>query len=208
MFEDIANKAVPVAILLGVGFLLYTMLTPSPHAVGDDIAIPTKVTPEFNRGPYAPDATYDIKFLPTGDALRVDLFDDELRLQPGQQIRTNPDGTVTKLWEASGRQYRYFSDPGLDIGVLAAIETGPKYDSKVSTFDIALRIGVVRYADNTLSPDLIVSQQAVGAGLAYFPKPNASNRYLRHIGFELGYVYTPRDNRWRILFGVATEFKF
>lgn len=209
--DDLLNKAIPFVLIAAVGFGLYLMVAETPYSVDGNVPIDTKVVPRAERGYKEPDKTYVFTHHPSGDKLYTDLYDNELLLRPNQTTRTAADGSEVQVWTAEGSEYRYFADYGLDIGIVAAIETGRKDDTsnqQVYDFDLLLRVSFVRYLDNHVAPDFLVSNQAVGFGVAYFPAPNTSHRFLRHIGLELGYVYTPRDDRWRVLLGVATEFKF
>jgi len=126
---------------------------------------------------------------------------------PAIPTRTNPDGTKTPIWKITAKQKLFGADPGWDFGTYAGYLDGPKDHSKIHSFDVGLRISPVRFFDS-VALDGLVSNQAAGVGVSFYPAPERFGEFWSHVGVGYGRVITFRDEHQRNLFyfSISTDF--
>ena len=121
--------------------------------------------------------------------------------------RTNPDGSTTPLWHITAKQKLFGADPGWDFGAYAGYLDGPKGQTKISPFDVGVRISPVRFF-NSIALDGLVSNQAAGLGVSFYPAPERFGEFWGHMGVGYGRVISYRDEHQRNLFYFSLSTKF
>jgi hypothetical protein len=97
----------------------------------------------------------------------------------------------------------YVGDPGLDLGTWAGLDKGGH------ELEIGVRYSPARFLFGMVAPDLVLSQDVVGAGVSVFPPPQYVGSFWRHIGIGAWDTVPYRNDArggWRYGLSFSTRF--
>jgi hypothetical protein len=199
-----------------IGTIYFNNSTPSVTPNGYKVIVP-KPEVHLVRGPE------DVKEEDNRVTIKhVDHPEDELSLRlwhdfvvlprdkdgnPISPTRKNTDGTETPIWDIKTVRKQYIFDPGWDFGAYGGYLSGNKTGTDIKDLDVGLRISPVRVW-NTFAPDLLISNQAAGVGISFYPAPERYGEIWSHLGVGFGRVITYSDDSNRNLFYASFSTRF
>lgn len=92
-----------------------------------------------------------------------------------------------------GTNHYYLIDPGIDIGAVAGYR--PEFSgTEGDTFSVGLRASPVRLFYGTLSPDVVIAKDWVGAGVSAYAPSRLVGPDWKHLGAGIWYGYPTRGS--------------
>jgi hypothetical protein len=152
----------------------------------------------------------------------VDLPEDKLNLllwrnhlvfprntdgSPAIPTRKNADGTESPIWKISVTSTEHIFDPGWDFGAYAGYLGGPKEGTDIKDFDVGLRVSPLRIW-NTFAPDALISNQAAGLGISFYPAPERFGEFWSNLGVGVGRVISYDDDCQRNIYYASFTTRF
>jgi hypothetical protein len=135
------------------------------------------------------------------------LYPNEKDGTPAIPTRRNDDGTTTPIWKIEAVRKKYIFDPGWDIGAYAGYLSGPKGETDIKPLDVGIRFSPLRIW-NTAATDILVSNQAAGLGISFYPAPERYGEGWSHVGIGYGRVISYSDECSRNLFYASFSTRF
>jgi hypothetical protein len=105
------------------------------------------------------------------------------------QADDEPDGGKDAITASVRPDYYLIDSTKLDLGAWSAYRTGSHTDGR---FQVGVRYSPVRLFYGTIAPDLVASEDVIGAGLSVYPPERLVGRYFDHIGLG-GWYGAPFD---------------
>lgn len=196
--------------LLIIGFLIFTFYYNSrpPSHMGDrKIISPTPEVPKFIRDEGVVDGKVKIKHIPSGDVFAFDYYDGYFMLPPKQDgFPKDTDGKP--LWSLDYTKPTYWIDPRVEAGAYAGYLDGDKKGTNINSFDVGLKISPCRLFFNSTTVDGLISNQAAGLGMSFYPSPERFGQVWRNVGIGYGRVYTYEDDKQRNLYYLSFSAHF
>lgn len=147
------------------------------------------------------------------DALNFRLWHDYIVFPRGEDgepivpVRKNEDGTTTPLWKIDVKRKEFIFDPGWDFGAYGGYLDGPKDETEIKDLDVGLRFSPIRIW-NTFAVDGLISNQAGGIGISFYPSPQRYGEIWSNLGVGYGRVVTFDDDMQRNLFYASFSTRF
>ncbi len=84
----------------------------------------------------------------------------------------------------------YLVDPTLDLGAFAAYRPSGRHTTSGPTeaFETGIRYSPVRLLYGTVAPDALLTRDAAGVGLSFYPPEQYVGPKWHHLGLEVGWV--------------------
>jgi hypothetical protein len=196
--------------LLIIGFLIFTFYYNSrpPAKMGDrKIITPTLEAPKLIRDEGVVDGKVKITHVKSGDTLLFDYYDGYFLLPPGQdKLPADEDGEPK--WKLDYTKPTYWIDPRLEAGAYAGYLDGNKTGTDINSFDVGLKLSPCRFFFDSTTADILVSNQAAGLGVSFYPSPLRFGQVWRNVGVGYGRVYTYDDDKQRNLYYLSFSAHF
>jgi len=200
------------------GFLLYLFIfnnkVPIATIHGNNI-IPPKKEIALIRGTDKNDSQendnkVEIVHKDSGDKLEFLMYHNFFVLPndaTGLPTKTGTDGKEYPIWTVTHHKRDYIFDPGFDFGTYAGFLTGPTENTTVKPFDVGIKLSPIRIY-NTLSPELLMSNQGAGLGITFHPSEDRFGSFWHNMGIGYGRMWTFNDSAQRSIFYLSISTRF
>lgn len=204
-------KAENILPFLIVGFLAFTFYfnarPPAQSFDGRTVIEPKLEAPKLIRTEGVVDGKVKITHKPSGNSLSFDYYDGYFLLPKGdEKLPLDPAGKP--LWDFDYSKPTYWVDPRFEIGAYAGVLTGSTKGTDVEPFDVGLKLSPTRLFFDSTTVDALVSNQAAGLGLSFYPSPLRFGPAWRNVGLGYGRVFTYDDGAQRNLFYLTISSHF
>ena len=180
---------------------------PAESSDGRVVIEPKLEAPKLIRTAGVTDENVKITHKPSGDILSFDYYDGYILLPKGtDKLPVDPDGNP--LWSINYSKPTYWIDPRFEVGAYAGFLTGDVRGTDIKPFDVGLKLSPTRLFFDSTTVDALISPQASGLGLSFYPSPLRFGPAWRNVGLGYGRVYTYDDGAQRNLFYLTISAHF
>lgn len=165
-----------VALAVIIGASVYCNRPPS--SVEGKQSVPTTSVFHLWRSEGEADGTLSVRD-PSGAVVGNYVLRDNGLFEPPEQAEHGP------LHVSLARDF-YLGDPGVDVGAFESYYRGG--GSNTSTFQAGVRVSPARFLYGTISPDLALTPDAIGAGISVYPPPQLVGAHWHHLGIGAWYL--------------------
>ncbi len=110
-------------------------------------------------------------------------------------LSLEPQSYLSRWW------YSDVGPPYIDAGAYLSVAKGGE-----DRFAPGVRLSPARYFYNSVSPDLILTERAIGVGISFYPPARSVGSGWSHVGLEISYLHPLRDGGPRgFAIGLATS---
>jgi len=204
-------KAENILPFLIVGFLAFTFYfnarPPAQSFDGRTVLEPKLEAPKLIRTEGVVDGKVKVTHKPSGNSLSLDYYDGYFMLPKGSdKLPLDADGKA--IWEFDYSKPTYWIDTRFEFGAYAGFLTGSTKGTDVNPLDVGLKLSPARFFFDSTTVDGLVSNQAAGLGLSFYPSPLRFGPAWRNMGIGYGrmYTYDDGDQRNLIYFTVSAHF--
>lgn len=209
------DHLIPLAVISGLIFLfVFNNKSPITTESGNIIIQPKKeigiLRTPTQKDSVENDNKVTIKHIESGDKFDFLLWNDYLCLPDDKTklpTKIGVDGKEHPVWEITHVKRDWIFDPGLDLGAYCGYLTGPIENTNIKHFDVGVKISPLMIY-NTISPDILISNQGMGLGLALHPSKERFGTIWNHLSVGYSRFYTFEDGAQRNMFYLSFGTKF